>query len=123
MKFELSDNPESLSISAYAPGWVRIGETLVKSSCVVTPHIFHQNLLPNDLTAINATHFEQLLELSPEIVILGTGKHQQFIDNQLIKIFTQKHVGFETMDTGAACRSFNVLVSDDRAAVAALFMI
>lgn len=123
MKFDFSDDSNSLSISEYAPGWVRIQEIVVKTSCVLTPRALHQDLLPNELTAIVPSHFEQLLELKPELVILGTGLHHQFIEDRLVNIFTQKRVGFEAMSTGAACRSFNVLVSDDRAVVAALFMI
>ena len=123
MKFNFDENSTSLSITAYASGWVRIGEIRVESSCVVTPQAIHNDLLPADLASVNASHFERLLELSPEIVILGTGERQIFIDYNFAQALIQQHVGFEIMDTGAACRSFNILAAEDRAVVAALFMI
>ena len=123
MKFDFDDNAGSLVITAYAPGWVRIGDTRIESPCVVTPQAIHEDILPRDLASVDASHFERLLELSPEIVILGTGERQQFIDSSFAQILAQQRVGFEIMDTGAACRSFNILAAEDRAVIGALFMI
>lgn len=123
MKFDLDENAGSLTISAYAAGWVRVGDIRIESPCVVTPQSIHADLLPDELASINASHFERLLDLSPEIIILGTGERQQFIDYSFIQALGSRHVGLEIMDTGAACRSFNILVAEDRAVVAALFMI
>lgn len=123
MKFDFDDNASSLVITAYAPGWVRIGDTRIESPCVVTPQAIHEDILPVDLASVDAAHFERLLALSPEIVILGTGERQQFIDFSIAEVLGKQRVGFEIMDTGAACRSFNILATEDRAVIAALFMI
>ena len=54
---------------------------------------------------------------------MGTGKQQVFIDYNFVQILGRQNVGLEFMDTGAACRSFNILISEGRAIIAALFMI
>ncbi|MGE4617446.1 MAG: MTH938/NDUFAF3 family protein [Gammaproteobacteria bacterium] len=123
MKFNLEDSPGSFRISAYAPGWIRVRNTLIESPCVITPTAIHEDLLPATLEAINASHFDSLLDLAPEIVIMGTGKQQVFIDYNFVQILGRQNVGLEFMDTGAACRSFNILISEGRAIIAALFMI
>jgi len=69
---------------------------------------------------IEAHHLEQILELDPEIVLIGTGEHQVFLSPELLMVFYRQSIGVETMNTQAACRTFNVLVSEGRNAVAAL---
>ena len=123
MKFNFDENPASLTVAAYAKGWVRVRDTHFRSPCVVTPVAVHTDLLPDDLDGLTASHFEGLLALSPEIILLGTGARQRFIDHALAGVPAARGVGLEIMDTGAACRSFNILVAEDRAVVAALFMI
>jgi uncharacterized protein len=123
MKFNLDDSRGSLVIAAYAPGWIRVGESRIDAACVITPAAVHENLLPATLEAMNTSHFDSLLDFAPEIVILGTGKRQVFIDYGYVQALAHKGVGLEIMDTGAACRCFNILTSEGRAVVAALFMI
>ncbi len=123
MKFNIEDSPGSFRISAYAPGWIRVRDTLIESPCVITPTAIHENLLPATLEAVNASHFNSLLDLGPEIVIMGTGKQQVFIDYSFVQVLGRQNVGLEFMDTGAACRSFNILISEGRAVIAALYMI
>jgi len=72
---------------------------------------------PGELTA---DHFGQILELDPEIVLIGTGKRQVFLEPEMLMHFYQRHVGVETMTTQAACHTFNLLVSENRNVVAAL---
>lgn len=63
---------------------------------------------------------EPLLELEPEVVIIGTGKSQRFLPPELMMLFYEGNVGIEVMSTPAACRTFNVLVLEERRVVAAL---
>jgi uncharacterized protein len=60
--------------------------------------------------------------MEPEVVLLGTGRKQAFPAPRLLKTFYQRGIGFEAMTTEAACRTFNVLVSEGRTAVAALII-
>ncbi len=75
--------------------------------------------LPDDLTAAD---FEAVLALKPELVIFGSGPRLKFVPQALMRALFERGIGVETMDTPAACRTFNVLVSEGRSAVAALLL-
>ena len=68
------------------------------------------------------SHFAQILALKPELVIMGTGRGLRFPTPALRRSLIKAGVGFEAMDTGAACRTFNVLASEGRAVLAALIL-
>ena len=68
------------------------------------------------------THFERILALQPELVIFGSGERLRFAPPALWRALIERRIGFETMDTAAACRTFNVLSSERRAVVAALLL-
>ena len=63
-----------------------------------------------------------MLALEPEIVVLGSGTRQRFPELQLLAALLSRGIGCEVMDTGAACRTYNVLASEDRRVVAALLL-
>jgi uncharacterized protein len=69
---------------------------------------------------IEQTHLEQVLALEPEVVLIGTGARQVFLPPALMMFFYGRNIGIEVMSTDAACRTFNVLVSESRKVVAAL---
>ncbi|MDO9284265.1 MAG: Mth938-like domain-containing protein [Aquabacterium sp.] len=69
-----------------------------------------------------AEHFEALLALQPELVIFGSGQRLKFVSPALMRALIERRIGVETMDTPAACRTYNVLVSEGRSAVAALLL-
>jgi uncharacterized protein len=72
--------------------------------------------------ALEATHFERLLALRPEVVIFGSGARLRFVAPALLQALMARRVGVETMDTAAACRTYNVLASEGRQVVAALLL-
>ncbi len=74
---------------------------------------------PEDL---EAAHFEAILALQPELVIFGSGPRLKFVPPALMRALIDQRIGVETMDTAAACRTYNVLVSEGRSAVAALLL-
>lgn len=74
------------------------------------------------LDQLGASHFEQVLSLKPEIVIFGSGARLRFVPPALHRVLIQHGVGMETMDTGAACRTYNVLAMEGRSVVAALLI-
>lgn len=69
---------------------------------------------------IERRHLEQILELAPEVVLIGTGRDQVFLPPEQLMVFYERGVGVEVMNTPAACRTFNVLVSESRNVVGAL---
>ncbi|RZS56562.1 Mth938-like domain-containing protein [Sphaerotilus mobilis] len=71
---------------------------------------------------LQVSHFEGLLALQPEVVIVGTGTRHQFVSPRLSHPLLTRHIGVESMDTAAACRTYNILVGEGRRAVAVLLL-
>lgn len=71
---------------------------------------------------LTAAHFEQILMLNPELVVFGSGPSLKFAPPALMKALMQQRIGVETMDTPAACRTYNILVGEGRRVVAALLV-
>ncbi len=69
-----------------------------------------------------AEHFEHLLTYQPEVVIFGSGARLRFASPALTRALIERGIGVETMDTAAACRTYNVLASEGRSVVAALLL-
>jgi uncharacterized protein len=74
------------------------------------------------LEDLTAAHFEQLLSLNPEVVIFGSGTRLRCVAPGLQRALIERRIGVETMDTAAACRTFNVLTSEGRTVAAALLI-
>ena len=72
--------------------------------------------------AFTEAHFEAILALKPELVILGTGAKLRFTSPALYRSLIKAGIGMETMDLGAACRTYNVLAAEGRAVLAALLI-
>ncbi len=120
-----ADRPEQHSISAYGPDWIAVNGEKIRSSFVLSSsHGVLERWAPVPLASLDGPHFEQLLGLlgepTPELVILGTGTKLTFIHPRHTSVFASRRIGMETMDTAAACRTFNVLAGEGRQVVAIL---
>jgi uncharacterized protein len=71
---------------------------------------------------LRAEHFERIVALKPEVVIFGSGARLAFVPPALHRALIERRIGIETMDTAAACRTYNVLASERRSVVAALLV-
>ncbi len=74
---------------------------------------------PDELTA---SHFEAILQFGPELVIFGSGASHRFVSPQLYRSLIERRIGLETMDTAAACRTFNVLANEGRKVLGAFLV-
>jgi uncharacterized protein len=81
-----------------------------------------QDWPPERFDDLQALHFDALIGLNPELVLFGSGARLRFAAPALLRGLIERRIGFETMDTAAACRTFNVLVSEGRLVVAALLL-
>lgn len=122
MKFtrELSANVNV--VRAYGPGSVRIGERTVSRSCLFSATQLLEAWPPRSVAELTAAHFDAALAWEPEIILLGTGVLQEFPSREIYAAILARGIGFEVMDAGAACRTYNVLVSEDRRVVAGLII-
>jgi uncharacterized protein len=71
---------------------------------------------------LTAQHFDAVIDLAPELVIFGSGMTLRFPAPALLRGLIEQRIGIETMDTAAACRTYNVLASEGRSVVAALLL-
>jgi uncharacterized protein len=121
MKFHLQ-TPAANIIAALGADWIRIGGTEYRQNLVVTPDAVVTGWAPAGFAALTETDFAGLLQHDPELVLLGTGALQRFPHPRLLQALSQARIGVEVMDTRAACRTFNILIAEDRRAVAALII-
>jgi uncharacterized protein len=112
---------EALTIHSYEPGRIRIGERWHNGHLIVSRASVISPWQVDEPTEITAQALEQALALEPEILLIGTGSRYVMCDVQLIGELARRGVGTEIMDTPAACRTYNVLVHEQRSVVAALF--
>jgi uncharacterized protein len=122
MKFTLENNPNLNFIRAYSAEELTIGEHSIRSSCIVTASALIAQWPPATLDELQVNHLEPIFELQPELVLLGTGARQRFPSAEIRAVFMAQRIGLEAMDLGAACRTFNILVQEDRRVAAALFL-
>ena len=115
MKFALESPGGALIIRGYEPGSVLIGLETYRSSLLVMSNWVDPDWEPASVAELAAKHVSQLIDKGPEIVILGTGERQLFMD------LMDAGIGYEVMDTAAACRTYNILLTEGRAVLAALF--
>jgi uncharacterized protein len=135
MKFSQDTFGGGYAIRAYDAGTVTVigpGESagappiprseVLTASFVITPQRLLRDWPPQTYADLAAEHFDRLLELGPEVVLLGTGTTFRYPAPALLAPLTGRGIGIEVMDTGAACRTFNVLVAEGRQVVAALLL-
>jgi uncharacterized protein len=120
------DHLDAPSILGYGPGWIGLGNQGVAEK------IGHSIVIGSrgekfawdcarfeDLTA---AHFERLAETRPELVIFGSGSRLRFPPPALLRSLMEARIGVETMDTLAACRTYNILAGEGRNVVTALLI-
>jgi uncharacterized protein len=110
------------TVTGYGPGWLAINGEQVTGSLVVgsAGQRFAWNCAA--FSDLGAAHFERLADLGCELVIFGSGEKLRFPQPQWLKPLIERRIGLETMDTGAACRTYNILAGEGRSVVAALLV-
>lgn len=121
MKFTLDSRDDINLIRGYAPGEVRIGEQVFRAPCIVTAHRLIGDWVAADVTTLTPADLAPIFEMEPEVVLLGTGGRQTFPVGAVRQAFAARNVGLEVMDLGAACRTYNILVQEERRVAAVLF--
>ena len=116
-----ADRPEgSNAITRHGAEGVIVNGSEHRSS-VIVPWQGHVQPWPvHDFESLDENSFAAVLALSPELVIFGSGSRLRFPKPAVLRGLMARRIGFETMDTPAACRTYNVLLAEGRAVVAAL---
>ena len=120
-----ADQPDSQSITAYGPGWIAVNGLRQENSLVLSATQPLQPWHCSRFEDLTAAHFEQLGHFggeAPELVVFGSGARLRFVRPALLQSLMARRIGVETMDTAAACRTFNILAGEWRRVVAALLI-
>ncbi|MCG8487494.1 MAG: Mth938-like domain-containing protein [Chromatiales bacterium] len=123
MKFILDDNNSGHAIQNYGTFEITIGGKVYRESLIIMPDRIFPQWRPTCFQELKQEDFAHLASLAPEIVVLGTGSKQHFPDQQMIRPLLEHQIGLEVMATDAACRTYNILMSEGRRVAAALIMI
>lgn len=122
MKFTLDRPGTRHVVRGYSPGQLRIGERLFSRSVIISPATLIEDWRPQCIGDLTAADLDPALGLEPQLLLLGSGERQVFPDPALLARLHAARVGFEVMDTAAACRTYNVLVGEGREVAAALII-
>ena len=109
-------------IQSLAAGSVHINGTRYQGNLIVAPERIVTGWAPRPIAELTLEDFAAALDLGPELILFGTVDTHRFPSNPLPTAIMTRGVGFETMTTAAACRTYNVLAAEDRRVVAALLV-
>jgi uncharacterized protein len=122
VKFTLEPPSHANLIRSYSEAELRIGAQRLTRSCIVTAARLITDWEPATFADLVPPHLETIFALEPELVLIGTGSTQRFATAAVRAAFAQRRIGLEVMQLGAACRTFNVLLQEERRVAAALFL-
>ena len=109
-------------ITAYGLDYVCVNDKRINRSLVVTPDTVRLDWPPISWADLSGDHLFSLVDLRPEILLLGSGPVQQTPSSNLLATLAQIKIGVEIMTTAAACRTYNILVAEGRVVAAALIV-
>lgn len=122
MKLHLTQAAGNQLITGYDNGWVEINTVRHTQSLIVMPNQLIENWVTGDFDSLVELDFALLLELKPEVILLGTGPRHRFIHPRITRNLTDTGISIECMDTAAACRTYNILMAEGRHVAAALLI-
>lgn len=123
MRFSQADTDGGFVIQRYESGCIVVNEREFRGSFIVSPHQLVPQWRPRQIAELTAEDLAPALDLSPQILLLGTGRLQVFPRRGHLTSLLPRDIGLEIMDTGAACRTYNILMSEGRRVAAALIML
>lgn len=121
MKFQ-PDRFDAHSITGYGPGWISVGAEKVGTSLLLGARGLRQPWDCARFEDLGPQHFAALAQFDAEVLLLGSGTHLRFVPPAWLAPLMQRGIGVETMDTAAACRTYNILAGEGRNVIAALLL-
>ncbi|MGH8680265.1 MAG: Mth938-like domain-containing protein [Burkholderiales bacterium] len=122
MKLHLDGAPGRNQFTGYGAGYVVVNGTRYERSLVVLPTRIVTDWPATTFDALEASHLDALAALGAEVVLLGTGASLRFPRPELTRALVGARVGLEIMDVQAACRTYNILMAEERKVAAALLL-
>lgn len=109
---------ENHAVQAYSDNQIQINSIVYERSLIVSKTEIITELAIKDIQEINEQYLQQLIKFKPEVIIIGHENTGKFPPMSIISQLSQQRIGIECMSIGAACRTYNVLLSEERAVVA-----
>jgi uncharacterized protein len=122
LKLQSDPHSGANTITGYGDGYVEINKTPYAHAVVLSSDGAISEWSAQSFDDLEAHHFSQLVDLKPELILIGTGKRQRFPKPELLKALISAKIGFEIMDSQAACRTYNILVGEGRQVLLALIV-
>ena len=123
MDLTLEQPGDHLFIRSVSVQGIQVVDDFYDSSIIVSTKQVIPDWPVNSVENITEQHLEKVLDMQPELVLIGTGARQAFLSPRQMMYFYSRNIGIEVMTTDAACRTFNVLVAESRNVVAALISV
>ena len=120
MDLTLHQPDDTYFVRAFGPEGITVTDTVYRHSLVLSAEKLVKDWPVRSADALDESHLDPIFALEPEIVVLGTGAEHVFPEPKLLMKFYERGIGLEAMTTPAACRTFNVLLFENRNVVAAL---
>jgi uncharacterized protein len=117
-----ADKLEGLSISGHGTGWIAVNGEKKLSSILLSSRGLCLDWPCRRFDDLTADHFAQLATFDAELVLFGSGTRLRFPKAEWLQGLMVRRIGLETMDTAAACRTYNILAGEGRHVVAALLL-
>ena len=122
MKLHSSSTEKYQTVTGYDQGGVEINAQRYDYSVLVMPEVAPRPWPVTRFEDLTAVLFEQIAADKPDVVILGTGERQRFVHPRLIASLSSQRIGVESMDSHAACRTYNILMGEGRKVTLALIL-
>jgi uncharacterized protein len=126
MKLHLTQAENNHLITGYGTGdngrFVEINKQRYTQNLIVMADKLILDWPATDFANLTEAHFAQILDLKPEVVLLGTGEKHQFLHPKMIQKLAKNGIPLECMTTAAACRTYNILMSEGRNVAAMLIL-
>ncbi len=122
MKLHLTTAENNNLITAYGKDYIEINKQRYAQNLIVMPDALTLDWQVATLSDLTNEHFKQIADLEPEVVLLGTGATHLFLHPKHFQPLTDKGIALECMTTAAACRTYNILMSEGRSVAAALLL-
>ena len=122
MKFAESDPNEGYFITSYDENTIQVNGKNFHSSLIIATTELNTDWSPRSIENLSTDDFTAIIDLKPEVVIIGTGDKLTFPPIETYAELIKLGVGVEFMDTGAACRTYNILTGEGRHVVCGLIL-
>jgi len=122
LKLQSDPHSGANTITGYGDGYVEINQTPYAHAVLLRSDGAISEWPVQSFEGLEASHFTQMVDLNPELILIGTGSKQRFPKPELLESLILAKIGFEIMDSQAACRTYNILVGEGRQVLLALIV-